>query len=71
MTKVTLYHLNSAEITAIVHKLRAQGLQTGQDFDFAYSPGKYDWQNLETIARHTVFTFYNESTASWFALKYQ
>lgn len=70
MTKIVLPHLRAAEIVDIVHELRAMGMQTGQDFDFAYSQVSYDWQSLETIVRHTVFTFYNESAATWFALKY-
>lgn len=71
MVKVVIKYLDSNEITAIVRELQSQGLQTGLDFDFAYTPGSYDYSTQETIARHTIFTFYNESAGTWFSLKYQ
>ena len=70
MTKIVLPHLRAAEIVDIVHELRLVGYQTGQDFDFAYSPGGYNWQSLETTPAQTEFTFYNHSAATWFTLKY-
>lgn len=71
MTKIVLLHLKAAQIVDIVNELRLVGYQTGQDFNFAYSPGGYNWQNLETTPAQTEFTFYNQSAATWFALKYQ
>lgn len=70
MTKIVLMHLGAAQIVDIVHELRLVGYQTGQDFDFAYTPGGYNWQSLETTPAQTEFTFYNQSAATWFALKY-
>lgn len=71
MTKIVLLHLKAAQIVDIVNEMRLVGYQTGQDFNFAYSPGGYNWQNLETTPAQTEFTFYNQSAATWFALKYQ
>lgn len=71
MTKIVLLHLRAAQIVDIVHELRLTGYQTGHDFDFAYSPGGHNWQSLETTPTQTEFTFYNQSAATWFALKYQ
>ena len=71
MTKIVLLHVKAAQIVDIVHELRLVGYQTGQDFDFAYTPGGYDWQSLETTSAQTEFTFYTQSAATWFALKYQ
>jgi UDP-N-acetyl-D-mannosaminuronate dehydrogenase len=61
-------------ILGIVRELRQAGLVQGQDFDFAYSPERLDY-NLATVGevlarRHTVFSFYDESLASWFGIKY-
>lgn len=71
MTKIVLLHFKAAQIVDIVHELRLVGYQTGQDFDFAYTPGGYNWQSLETMPAQTEFTFFNQSAATWFALKYQ
>ena len=70
MTKIVLYHVTAAETVDIVHELRLAGYNISQDFDFAFSPGSYDWQSLETLPKQTEFIFYNQSAATWFALKY-
>lgn len=60
-----------SDILDIVKELRSQGLVQGQDFDFAYTPPR--WNNFSGDAvsnRSTVFSFYTEELASWFALKY-
>ena len=61
-------------VLAIVRELRQAGLVQGHDFDFAYSPERLDY-NLATVGevlakRQTVFSFYDESLASWFGIKY-
>lgn len=57
------------EIMEIVHELRGQGYVQGVDFDFSYSPHKWDGFTL-TSTRFTKFTFYKEKYATLFALKY-
>jgi hypothetical protein len=43
----------------------------GRDFDFAYKPPQWDnFSGDEVYNKHTVFSFYTEELASWFALKY-
>ena len=61
-------------ILGIVRELRQAELVQGRDFDFAYTPERLDY-NLATIGevlakRQTVFSFYDESLASWFGIKY-
>lgn len=54
---------------AIVAEMRESGYVQRRDFDFAYYPANSEFSE-NFIPRHTVFTFYTESLASWFALKY-
>ena len=61
-------------ILGIVRELRQAGLVQGEDFDFAYTPERLDY-NLASVGevlakRQTVFSFYNDSLASWFGIKY-
>ncbi len=58
------------DILDIVHELRVLGLVQGTDFDFNYNPPDYNWQTNEKVERYTVFTFYEDKWATWFALKY-
>jgi hypothetical protein len=56
----------------IGHDLRNMGYVQGVDFDYAYYQEKYDNFSHEPIVkRHSRFTFYNDSNASYFALKWQ
>lgn len=68
MTEVVLYHEKPMSIMAIVAEMREYGYKQRVDFDFAYYPGQEIGGDL--IPRHTVFQFYTDSLASWFALKY-
>lgn len=70
MTEILLLEKSSAEISVIVAELKAAGLKTGVDFDFAYQSGKYDWANLTRQPRQTLFTFYNDREAILFSLKW-
>lgn len=58
------------EIMEIVYQLRGRGLWQGKDFDFAHYPELYDTFAGTTRERHTIFTFYAEKYATWFAIKY-
>ena len=43
----------------------------GKDFDFAYHKEMWDDFRSEPIReQHTVFTFYNDSNASYFVLRW-
>ena len=66
----TLYHRDSNEISAIITELKSLGYIPDRDFDFSFSTGRYDWENLQYVAKKTVFTFYNEELASWFMMKW-
>jgi hypothetical protein len=57
----------------IVRELRSTGHVQGIDYDFEYhKPENNDWSAGEEYnERYTIFTFYKESLATWFALKYQ
>ena len=59
----------------IGQELRTSGWIQGVDFDYAYYKSEYDnftyTNNYEPIQeRRAVFTFYNDSNASYFALRY-
>lgn len=70
-TEIKLLERNASHVIAIVHEIRGHGYIQGQDFDFAYSPERYDNFSHEPVMRaHAVFTFYDDSLASWFAIKY-
>ena len=44
---------------------------TGVDFDFAYHKPVYDNFSYDpVVGRHAMFTFYNESNASYFMLRW-
>lgn len=45
------------------------GWVQGKDFDFSYIISTLENWN-EVLPKHTVFTFYTEKYASYFALKY-
>lgn len=72
MNQVTVIDWNANRVIDVVHSLRAQGLVQGQDFDFTYysSSEIFDDESYTVTKRRTVFTFYTESMATWFAIKY-
>jgi hypothetical protein len=56
----------------IGQELRSMGYIQGVDFDYAFYQEKYDNFSHDPIqVRHAVFTFYNDSNASYFALRWQ
>jgi hypothetical protein len=58
----------------IVSEIKQQGWVLGIDFDFSYHKAMYDnfsGSNWEPeIESHCVFTFYNDSNASYFMLRW-
>lgn len=68
---VEIPHLKPDEVMQIVRDLRKQGLVQGQDFDFSFHQAHYDiFSHEPPTPRYTVFTFYVEKHATFFALKY-
>jgi hypothetical protein len=70
VTVFILLHRTSNEISDIVADLKRQGYSVGEDFDFEYSPGHYEWATSEHRPRQTKFTFYNQNLAIWFVIKW-
>lgn len=73
MQKVTLY-IDVNRTIEIVHELKQMGWVMGKDFDFAHLKPEYDnftGFNYDPVKeRRTMFTFYNDSNASFFTIKY-
>ena len=69
MIAVRILHRGADQIITIVRELRARGLVQGVDFDFAHHGSRWD-EMIGEIPRQTVFSFYKESEATMFALKY-
>jgi hypothetical protein len=73
MKQVTLY-IDVNKTLEIVGELKQHGWMINKDFDFAYHKPIYDdfggfnWE-AET-EKHSVFTFYNDSNASYFMLRW-
>lgn len=70
MIEVVIKDRSSSDILEIVAELKKRGLKLNIDFDFEYSPGKYDYDKLEHISRQAKFKFYKEKEATYFALRY-
>jgi hypothetical protein len=72
MKEVKIVDWLPSEVLDIVRELRSQGYVQGIDFDFEYHKPKYDdWSGDAVYNRHTIFKFYKEELATWFALRYQ
>ena len=70
MQKITL-NIDVNKTLEIVHELKTQGWRIGNDFEFAYHKEMWDDFSSEPISEHhTVFTFYNDSNASYFMLRW-
>lgn len=55
----------------IGHELRNMGYVQGVDFDYAFYQAKYDnFSHDPIVKQHARFTFYNDSNASYFALRW-
>ena len=71
MADVILY-ITAKRTMEIGQELRTMGYIQGVDFDYAYYQEKYDnFSHDPIVKRHARFTFYNDSNASYFALKWQ
>ena len=71
MADVILY-ITAKRTMEIGQELRSTGWVQGVDFDYAYYQEKYDnFSHDPVVKRHARFTFYNDSNASYFALKWQ
>ena len=71
MKEFVLKHKKPIEIIDIVHSMREAGMVQGTDFDFDYNKSSYDDSGWEAVApEHTVFKFYEERWATWFALRW-
>ena len=70
-TEITILERNASQIIDIVLEMRKQGYVQGRDFDFAYNPPRYDNFSYDPVMQGcTIFTFYEDALASWFAIKY-
>jgi hypothetical protein len=69
MMSVTLYNKSSSEISAILDDLKQQNLVVNKDFEFWYSPSRWD-EMIGDVEKHTTFVFQNGKYATLFALKY-
>ena len=56
----------------IGQELRSIGWIQGVDFDYAYYRSEYDYNFSydPIVERHARFTFYNDTNASYFMLRY-
>ncbi len=68
MAQVILY-IDAVTTIGIVIELRKLGWIQGVDFDFAYNQSQWD-DMIGEIPKQTVFTFYNDSNASYFMLRW-
>jgi hypothetical protein len=69
MIEVRILHRGADQVMEIVRELRTRGLVQGVDFDFAYNQSRWD-EMIGEVPTHTLFSFYKESEATLFALKY-
>jgi hypothetical protein len=67
MIDVAIEYINPDRALEIVQELKDMGWVQGTDFAFHQS--KWD-EMIGEIPRHTVFTFYNDSNASYFMLRW-
>ena len=71
MIEVKLLDKMPNDILEIVKELRSLGYAQDTDFDFEYHKPKYnDWSGDAVYNRYTIFKFYKEELATWFALRY-
>jgi hypothetical protein len=69
MTVIKLLDKNPNEVIEIVQAMRDSGMVQGKDFDFAYYQSKWD-EMIGEIPKNVEFRFYEEKTATWFALRW-
>ena len=67
--EIIIHNRDPSEILGIVGKLKSDGWEQGQDYDFYFHQSHWDGM-IGTVPSSTKFVFYNEKYASIFALKY-
>jgi hypothetical protein len=67
--EIIIHNRDASEILGIVGKLKSDGWEQGQDYDFYFHQRHWDGMT-GTVPSSTKFVFYNEKYASIFALKY-
>jgi len=68
--QVKLY-IDAKRTMEIGYELRSMGWKQGVDFDYAYFRTEHDNFSYDPVVRrHAVFTFYNDSNASYFMLRW-
>jgi hypothetical protein len=73
MEQVKYYTKDVNQTLKVIYELRDNGYTQGTDFEWCWNPTVWnndDFSFDEDIPAHCLFTFYNESLASWFILKY-
>jgi hypothetical protein len=66
-----ILYITAKRTMEIGQELRSMGYVQGVDFDYAYYQEKYDnFSHDPIVKRHARFTFYNDTNASYFALKW-
>lgn len=69
--EVIIFDKSANQIMEMVQELRATGLIQGTDFDFKFTPAKYDDFSGSPVERlHTIFYFYKEKYATFYELKW-
>jgi hypothetical protein len=67
-----ILYITAKRTMEIGQELRTMGYIQGVDFDYAYYQEKYDnFSHDPIVKRHARFTFYDDSNASYFALRWQ
>jgi len=73
LVEVVLY-IDVIATLDIVHDLKKMGWVIHKDFDFAYHKAIYNdftgYNREPEESEHSVFTFYNDSNASYFMLRW-
>jgi hypothetical protein len=69
LVQITIENRSADSVMNIVRQLRQQGWVQGVDFDFAFHQRRWD-EMVGDVPSHTVFKFYKEHYATFFALKY-
>jgi len=66
-----ILYITAKRTMEIGQELRTMGYVQGVDFDYAYYQEKYDnFSHDPIVKRHARFTFYNDTNASYFALRW-
>lgn len=71
MHRVVLSHISPANALDLKQKLDGAGLIMGHDYEWSYHPARYDNDGFSAVEpKHVVFSFREESIATFFKLKW-